>query len=128
LHGVHDKLAETYDETNARREFSNKYQRYRKILLSYAEGRVLEMGVGTGTNLSFYPRRVSEFVGVDWSDAMLMKAFGKLDDLKTIETPSAKPTQYKLIRGDCLHLNQFEDNSFDCVVDILTLNSVYSRE
>ena len=51
LKNKHDEIAENYDEMNKKREFSNKYGRYRKTLLSYAEGRVLEMGIGTGINL-----------------------------------------------------------------------------
>ena len=47
----HEEIAEKYDEMQKKREFSNKYGRFRKTLLSYAEGRVLEMGIGTGTNL-----------------------------------------------------------------------------
>ena len=78
----HDEIADKYDELTDQREFSNKYGRYRKTLLSYAEGRVLEMGIGTGINLQYYGPRVKELVGVDWSDNMLMKAFGKQDDNK----------------------------------------------
>ena len=51
LKNKHDEIADNYDEMNSKREFSNKYGRYRKTLLSYAEGRVLEMGIGTGINL-----------------------------------------------------------------------------
>ena len=51
--------------------------------MSYAEGRVLEMGIGTGTNLQYYNGpKIDELVGVDWSENMLMKAFGKLDDYR----------------------------------------------
>lgn len=50
------------------REFSNKYAKYRHTLLTYAEGRVLEMGIGTGANLPYYnSKKVTELVGVDWS-------------------------------------------------------------
>ena len=64
-------------------EFSNKLGLYRRTLLSYAEGRVLEMGVGTGSNLGFYDGpKITELVGVDWSEPMLFKAFNKLDDLR----------------------------------------------
>ena len=64
-------------------EFSNKFGKYRKTLLSFAQGRVLEMGIGTGANLQYYDGpSVKELVGVDWSEQMLMKAFTKLDDLK----------------------------------------------
>ena len=41
-----------------KREFSNKISRYRKILLSYAQGRVLDVGMGTGENLKYYNANV----------------------------------------------------------------------
>lgn len=79
----HEKSAETYDQDMQNVEFSNKFGKYRKTLLSYAQGRVLEMGVGTGANFAYYNGpKVSELVGVDWSEAMLLKAFNKLDELK----------------------------------------------
>ena len=41
------------------------------------------MGVGTGANLQYYNgAQITELVGVDWSENMLMKAFGKLDELR----------------------------------------------
>ena len=54
LRDRHDSLAEQYDDAGSSREFSNKFGKYRKTLLSYAQGRVLEMGIGTGTNLQYY--------------------------------------------------------------------------
>lgn len=50
----HDANAEKYDEDNKGREFSNKFGRYRKTLMTYATGKVLEVGVGTGANLKYY--------------------------------------------------------------------------
>jgi len=67
---------------NSRKEYSNKYTKYRKTLLSHAEGSVLETGVGTGINLVNYKSHVNEFIGVDWSMNMLMQAFNNLNDLK----------------------------------------------
>ena len=41
------------------------------------------MGIGTGINLQYYDGpQVNELIGVDWSEPMLMKAFGKLDEIK----------------------------------------------
>ena len=131
MHLVHDKIAEKYDDDNSQREFSNKFAKYRRTLLSYADGRVLEMGVGTGANLAFYSSEtgkeslVTEVVGVDWSANMLMQAFGKLDDLKRERTNLPKIT---FLQADCQHLSQFQDDSFDCVVDTLTLHSTYDRK
>jgi hypothetical protein len=38
---------------------------YRQRVMSDAEGRVLEIGIGSGLNLPFYPARVSEIIGLD---------------------------------------------------------------
>lgn len=46
---------------------SNHLSRYRRTLLSYCNGKVLEMGIGTGINFQFYGSDVDEIVGVDWS-------------------------------------------------------------
>lgn len=47
----------------------------RAKLVPLARGRVLEIGIGTGLNLSFYdPRRVTEIVGVDPAAEMHPKA------------------------------------------------------
>ena len=149
LRQKHDAIAEKYDEGANSREFSNKYGKYRRTLLTYAQGRVLEMGVGTGANLQYYSgSQISEFIGVDWSENMLLKAFGKVDDLRQKMKENEElsragidvtkqagyvavsvPEKVKLMRADCINLGQhFEDGSFDTVVDTLTLHSVYNRE
>ena len=51
-------MAVKYDEMYEKREFSNKLSKYRRIVLSYAEGKVLEIGVGTGENLKYYTKDV----------------------------------------------------------------------
>ena len=37
LHSIHESTAEKYNDLVAKREFSNKLERYRRVLLSYAE-------------------------------------------------------------------------------------------
>lgn len=44
----------------------------RKRVLAYAGGKVLEVGVGTGKNLMYYPPGC-EVTGIDFSPAMLKK-------------------------------------------------------
>jgi len=44
---------------------------YRERVISAAEGRVLEIGVGSGLNLPFYPSRVREILGLDPSPRLL---------------------------------------------------------
>ena len=58
---------------------------------------------------------------------MLMKAFGKVDENRA-NPEFVGPGKVKLVRGDCLSLDQFKDDSFDCVVDTLTLHSCTDRE
>jgi ubiquinone/menaquinone biosynthesis C-methylase UbiE len=38
---------------------------YRQRVLAEAEGRVLEIGVGSGPNLPFYPKRATEIIGLE---------------------------------------------------------------
>jgi ubiquinone/menaquinone biosynthesis C-methylase UbiE len=69
---THEDLAERYDALNAKREFSNSITKYRRILLSYADGEVLETCVGTGLSLKHYKaEQIEKFIGVDWSLNMI---------------------------------------------------------
>lgn len=47
---------------------------YRKRLISAAQGRVLEIGIGSGLNLAFYPTHVSEIVGLEPSPRLMAMA------------------------------------------------------
>ena len=44
---IDNKIAEKYDKIVEKQEVSRKILKQRKVLLSYAEGKVLETGVGT---------------------------------------------------------------------------------
>lgn len=70
-----------------------------------AEGRVLEVGVGTGLTLPWYPPHVS-VVGIDLSPQMLARAVEKRSRLGL---PAA------LLRMDAAHL-AFPDESFAIVI------------
>jgi phosphatidylethanolamine/phosphatidyl-N-methylethanolamine N-methyltransferase len=69
---AYDRIAPVYDLVDAVYERSWKY-RLRRILFSHARGRLLDVGVGTGCNMPFYPPG-STVVGIDASRAMLEKA------------------------------------------------------
>ena len=99
LNETHNKIAETYDKVFARREFSNKLSRYRNVLLSYAEGDVLETGVGTGITFRFFNgKQITSYTGVDWSSIMLEKAFEtKVELAKKDEFPFENKQQFKLM-------------------------------
>ncbi len=64
---------------------------------------VLDLGIGTGASLGFYPDR-SRIVGIDLSGGMLREARKKLTQ-KRLDSTS-------LFQADALHL-PFADNSFD---------------
>lgn len=85
----------------------------KSALLADANGRVLEIGVGTGLSFVHYPE-VDELVGVDPSEPMLRRARRRAEeigrDVTLVEAPAeALP---------------FEDDSFDTVVSLTVLCTV----
>lgn len=72
---------------------------YRRTLLSNATGEILELGIGIGTNLAYYPRTIHQITGVDQKIKPLQK-----------ERPETEHyyVDYKKL--------PFEDNQFDTVV------------
>lgn len=87
--------------------------RLRKEALSHANGKVLEVGVGTGKNLEFYPKGC-QVTGIDFSPGMLAKARQKLHLAKV---------PVDLIEMDAQNMS-FEDGSFDTVVSTCVFCSV----
>ena len=80
---------------------------------SQARGRVLEIAIGTGLNLPFYPADV-ELTGIEISPAMLEIARRRAKSLGR---------QVKLVVGDAQAL-PFSDQSFDTVVCTIALCSI----
>ena len=68
----YDRIARFYDLIDKPMDLLGVGRR-RKRLLSHANGRTLEVGVGTGRNLSLYPEGV-QLTGIDVSPNMLGKA------------------------------------------------------
>lgn len=87
---------------------------WRKDMLSQAKGKVLEVGVGTGANLPFYPMDVKQVTGIDFSPNMLKQA---QKEAKKASIP------VKLIEMDVENLS-FPDQSFDTVVTACVFCSV----
>jgi ubiquinone/menaquinone biosynthesis C-methylase UbiE len=48
-----------------------RFEPYRERVISAAEGRVLEIGIGSGLNLAFYPQQVREIVGLEPAERLL---------------------------------------------------------
>ena len=85
-----------------------EYGRYRKIrpqIFRGLSGRILDAGVGTGRNFSFYPLG-SEVVGIDLSPGMLARA----ERRRPLATTSVVLRQMDVTRLD------FPDRSFDAAV------------
>jgi ubiquinone/menaquinone biosynthesis C-methylase UbiE len=80
---------------------------------SKARGQVLEIAIGTGLNLPFYPADV-ELTGIEISPAMLEIARRRAKSLGC---------QVKLVVGDAQAL-PFSDQSFDTVVCTIALCSI----
>jgi ubiquinone/menaquinone biosynthesis C-methylase UbiE len=111
---VWDKTAPSYDKQIA---FFEKiwFAGGREWLGERAHGRVLEVAIGTGRNLSHYPADVT-ITGIELSPAMLAIARQRATDLGR---------DVNLREGDAEHL-PFDDASFDTVVCALSLCTIPS--
>ncbi|NJE04672.1 methyltransferase domain-containing protein [Thermococcus sp. M36] len=109
----YDRFSRIYDSFEAlveRRAFS----RYRERAVRLAEGKVLEVGIGTGKNLPYYPEGV-EVIGIDFSRGMLEKAEKRRKELGL--------KNIRLLHMDVQNL-EFEDNTFDTVVSTFVFCTV----
>ena len=91
----------------------------RTKLLQLAKGNVLEIGVGTGLNLSNYkPGRIASFTLVDISEGMLSQAKARVQQLEL-----EKSVPVKIIQADATSqlIELFGKGKFDTVVDTFSL-------
>jgi ubiquinone/menaquinone biosynthesis C-methylase UbiE len=111
---VWDKSAPRYDRQIA---FFEKiwFAGGREWLGGRARGRILEVAIGTGRNLSCYPADAA-ITGIELSSAMLAIARQRASGLGR---------EVNLREGDAEHL-PFEDASFDTVVCALSLCTIPS--
>jgi ubiquinone/menaquinone biosynthesis C-methylase UbiE len=105
-------FAAVYDPLSARteRQFGAELKR---TLLAAAEGRVLEIGAGTGLSFVHYPANV-ELVAVEPSEPMLRRARRRAAELGRDVT---------LVPAGAERL-PFEDDAFDTVVSLAVLCTV----
>jgi len=87
---------------------------YRTRIVSAAEGRVLEIGIGSGLNLPFYGAGVSQVIGLDPSPVLLAMA-------RDAARGTAAPL--KLLEGSAESI-PIEDGGVDTIVTTWTLCSV----
>ncbi len=102
VEGVYDKLAKVYDLIFGPTLHPGRLQAIERMNIQPGE-RVLEVGVGTGINLSLYPKDAA-ITGIDYTASMLEKARER----------AARMQNTRLLQMDAADL-KFADNSFDIV-------------
>jgi phosphatidylethanolamine/phosphatidyl-N-methylethanolamine N-methyltransferase len=103
--GRYDRNAPFYDFMEALIEGA-RFKQWRPLLWSKVEGtRILEVGVGTGKNFSYYPAS-AEITAIDFSDKMLERAKAKA---------RRQDVNVRLQQMDVQSL-EFKDNTFDTVI------------
>ncbi len=88
--------------------------RYRRELLADAGGNILELGFGTGLNLSYYPPHVRKITTVDPNIGMYRRAQRRIKH-------AGVEVDRRVLGGERL---PFEDSTFDNVVSTFTLCSI----
>lgn len=112
--GKYSKIAKFYDLFEWPIE-KLLFRKLRKDAVSYAYGKVLEVGVGTGKNVPYYNENVIDLYAIDFSPGMLEVAKNKKTkvDLKAL----------KLYEMDVQDL-KFENDTFDSVISTFVFCTV----
>ncbi len=108
----YDRVARVYDFLDAPMELM-AFKRYRGDVLNNVHGKALEIGVGTGKNIEFYPPD-ADIIAIDFSEKMLAKAEKRADKLQK---------DVALYHMDVQNL-EFEDNVFDTAFSTCVFCSV----
>jgi ubiquinone/menaquinone biosynthesis C-methylase UbiE len=107
----YSRLAPFYDWLEAPME-SLIHERFRRRLFSHVDtGKILEIGVGTGKNLAYYPKG-ADITAIDISPSMLQRA-----------RPRSSGHQVTFREMDAQALD-FPDDSFDAVLSTYVFCSV----
>lgn len=107
-----DRIAWIYDLMESPMEWMSVSD-WRRELIGTVSGKVLEVGVGTGKNLPYYPPE-TELTGVDISPKMLKRAQGKAEAL-------GMKAEFSVMDIEQM---TFPDESFDYVVSTFVFCSV----
>lgn len=107
----YNRISYVYDLMESVVEFL-QFGKWRRMILSDMSGRVLDMGVGTGKNLKYFPGDCT-VIGVDISQKMLDHAKKKSQSMDNVS----------LLVMDGEHL-ALRDDSFDNVLTTFVLCSV----
>lgn len=106
----YNRIAGMYDLMESPMEIM--LSKWRKKILKDASGKILEVGIGTGKNIPYYPENV-DLTGIDFSEKMIKKASEKTGPYQNI----------RLMEMDAQQM-QFDDNSFDTVITSCVFCSV----
>ena len=106
---IYDALAPSYDRREAILEWA-MIRRYRQGLLAWAGGETLEVGIGTGRSLPYYPSDC-QLTGLDLSEEMLKRTHRRAKRLGR---------EVDLFQMDAQEID-FPDDRFDTVVSNLTV-------
>lgn len=96
----------------------SSFAKYRQEVLAEVEGEVLEIGFGTGLNLSYYPEKIRKIITVDNNPGVHKLAQKRIEK-------SSITVDHKILSGEHLPM---VDNTFDSVVSTWTLCSIKKVE
>jgi ubiquinone/menaquinone biosynthesis C-methylase UbiE len=114
---AYDTYASSYDELDGGSAASILgLDEARSKLLQQAKGKVLEIGAGTGLNLSKYTASVSSLTLVDISQGMLQQAKSRATAIKL-----TFPIEFVKADATSQLVDLFGENAFDTVVDSFSL-------
>ncbi|MBE9199585.1 MULTISPECIES: class I SAM-dependent methyltransferase [unclassified Nodularia (in: cyanobacteria)] len=96
----------------------SKIGEYRQQILAQVKGEVLEIGFGTGLNLSYYPKSLEKLVTIDSNPGVNQLAQKRIQS-------SSITVDNRILNSEKLPM---ADNSFDSVVSTFTLCSIAKVE
>ena len=129
LRNIYDSGSSTYDELYSDSLVSKAldFPSLRASLLSKAYGDVLEIGVGTGLNLPYYPNdgsKMTSYTAIDVSPKMMEQAKMKID-VGNVAPSLEKLNKQGKVRFRIEDVNTladvFDGHKFDCVIDTFSL-------
>jgi ubiquinone/menaquinone biosynthesis C-methylase UbiE len=99
-------------------------KREKKVAL--AGLRALDLGCGTGRNSNYLALEGAKVAAIEISSTALMIAANRAKELGLIGAGIESPIEY--IKGNMGQLLEFEDKSFDLVIDVTSSNSLNETE
>lgn len=96
----------------------SSFAKYRQEVLARVEGEVLEIGFGTGLNLSYYPEKIRKIITVDNNPGVHRLAQKRIEK-------SSITVDHRILSGEHLPM---ADNTFDSIVSTWTLCSIKKVE